>query len=351
MEKQKLFKKIGSLQQLLYVRELEYHNGRADKLRVYDVKNEMLNFKCMIDKCLDISELSYKGVNFNFLSKPGLQGRNHYDTNGEEALRSIMGGMFFTAGYENICAPYTTNNKNYPMHGRMRTTPCENLSADCYYENDNYKIVIKGEAREAELFGENMLLRRKIETSFGSKKIILTDEVENQSYRDEPFLVLYHINFGFPLLDTDTEIIAPSKSVKGREDYSENKKSKWQIMEEPIDNEKEYCFSHEVISNANNFVTAGIVNNKLNLGFKITYDKKHLPYLLEWKSLMSGDYVVGLEPSNGYFGREYEERNNSLHMLKPFEKEKIVLEFEILDGKDDINNFKNEIRSIVYEEK
>lgn len=58
-----------------------------------------------------------------FLAKPGLEGRNQYDTNGEEALRSIMGGLFFTCGLENICAPCTVEGKDYPMHGRMRTTP------------------------------------------------------------------------------------------------------------------------------------------------------------------------------------------------------------------------------------
>ena len=45
----------------------------------------------MADKCLDISSVSsYKGINMNFLSNPGLQGQNQYDTNGEEAIRSIM---------------------------------------------------------------------------------------------------------------------------------------------------------------------------------------------------------------------------------------------------------------------
>ena len=80
---------------------------------------------------MDIASLEYKGMNLNFTSKPGLNGRNPFDTHGEEALRSIMGGLFFTCGLENICAPCTTDGKDYPMHGRMRTTPAEHELTNC----------------------------------------------------------------------------------------------------------------------------------------------------------------------------------------------------------------------------
>ena len=67
----------------------------------------------MIDKCLDIAEVNWKGYNISFLSKPGLTGRNHYDTHGAEAQRSIMGGMLFTCGLENIlCTVFGRWGKN-----------------------------------------------------------------------------------------------------------------------------------------------------------------------------------------------------------------------------------------------
>ena len=109
----------------------------------------------MIDKCLDIAEVNWKGYNISFLSKPGLTGRNHYDTHGAEAQRSIMGGMLFTCGLENICAPCLADGKEYPMHGRMRTTPAEHVGADTYWtdgDEPQYIINISGEMREAELF-------------------------------------------------------------------------------------------------------------------------------------------------------------------------------------------------------
>ncbi len=109
----------GSMQQLVHVRPVTYDEGRAGGMKAYDVKNGALRFTVTADKCLDISEASFLGHNISFLAKPGLMGRAHYDTNGEEALRSIMGGLLFTCGLENICAPCRLNGREYPMHGKI----------------------------------------------------------------------------------------------------------------------------------------------------------------------------------------------------------------------------------------
>ena len=113
-KKIELLRKTGHIHQVADVTPIEYREGRADKLSAWQVKNGPLSFTVMQGKGMDLSELSYKGVNFSFLSKPGLQGRNQYDTNGQEALRSIMGGMLFTCGLENICAVYQNGETQYP---------------------------------------------------------------------------------------------------------------------------------------------------------------------------------------------------------------------------------------------
>ena len=184
MDKKELYQYVGSMQQMAYIRKVTCEEGRSTGLRMFDVKNECLQYQVMCDKCLDVAGFSYKGINMNFLSKPGLQGRNHYDTNGQEALRSIMGGLFFTAGMENICAPYKNETGEYPMHGRIRTTPAGGVSSSQEWTKDGLVLKVSGTMREAELFGENMVLRRSIESVAGSKSIKVIDEIENEAYRD-----------------------------------------------------------------------------------------------------------------------------------------------------------------------
>ena len=334
---------MGSLQQVAYIRPLTYAEGRSTGLRTYEVKNDGLYFKVLADKCLDIGELSYRGVNFSFLSKPGLQGRNHYDTNGQEALRSIMGGMFFTAGLENICAPY----KNYPMHGRIRTTPAEHLCSHAAWEGGDYVMRVSGEMREAELFGENLVLRRQIETRLGQKSLTVADEIENQCFCAQPLMILYHINIGYPLLDEGTELLVPTGSVIARDKDSAGHEDRWNVMDAPKDNEPEYVFIHDMIWDRNGCGTVCVINSKLALGLKITFSGDHLPYFMEWKSIASGDYVLGLEPANAsVYGRAFHEKENSLHHLAPFAMEKNKLTFTVLEGKEELDAARAEILKI-----
>ena len=344
MDREALLKKVGSMQQLAYVRPLAYTEGRSTGLRVFDVKNGPLSYQVMADKCLDVNQFSYRGINFNFLSKPGLQGRNHYDNHGDEALRSIMGGLFFTAGLENICAPCTVGGKDYPMHGRARTTPAEHLCSDAVWENGQYILRTSGEIREAELFGENMVLRRTIETRYGEASITVTDEIENQSYRPEPMMLLYHINLGYPLLDEGTEILLPTRSVTPRDETSCGHENRWNVMDAPKDNEPEYVFIHEPVVNESGNVVVCVLNEKLGLGLRLSYTAANLPRFMEWKSTASGDYVVGLEPSNSaVYGRPYHEARGDVHHLAPFARETNVLTFTVLDGAEALQAARDEI--------
>ena len=338
MNKSDLMKHMGSMQQAAYIRPLAYAEGRSTGLKAYEVKNGPLCYKILADKCLDVGELSYKGVNFSFLSKPGLQGRNAYDTAGNEAIRSIMGGMFFTSGVESICAPCTIDGVDYPMHGRMRTTPGEHLSADARWADDGYHLTASGEMREAALFGENMVLRRSIDTVYGQKTVTVTDEFENEGFRDEPLMLLYHINLGWPFLDENTRLYIPTKSVTARDADAEGHEAEYDRMDPPKDNEPEYVFIHDLKTDAGGNTKAIAVNAPLGLGFEIGWNVRNLPYFMEWKSTSSGDYVIGLEPANSsVYGRPWHEERNSVHKLSPFSKETNVLTFTVLDGEKEIS--------------
>ncbi len=330
-------KYTGTMQQVAYVRPVTLTEGRSSGTKAYEVKNGCMSYQIMADKCLDISALSYKGVNMNFLSKPGLQGQGHYDTNGEEAIRSIMGGLFFTAGLENICAPCTINGVDYPMHGRIRTTPGEHLSADARWEDDRYVLTVSGQMREAALFGENMVLRRTISSVYGEKTVTVTDEIENESFRDEPLMLLYHINMGYPFLDENTRLYIPTRKVTARDADSEGHEAEYNRMDPPKDNEPEYVFIHDLKVTDSGDAAILVINEPLGLGLKLSYNTAYLPYFMEWKSTASGDYVIGLEPSNSsVYGRPYHEERGSVHMLKSFAKEKNELHFTVLDGAAEI---------------
>jgi len=335
--KKELMQYVGNMQQLAYIRQFKYSAGRAGGMTAFDVQNGDIRFSVLGDKCLDIADFTYKGMNISFLSKPGIQGRNAYDTHGDEALRSIMGGMLFTAGLENICAPCSLAGKDYPMHGRIRTTPAEHLSSDASWSGEQYVLSVSGEMREAELFGENMVLRRRISTCYGENSILLEDEIENQSFTEMPMMLLYHFNIGYPMLDESVRIYLPVKRTTPRDAISKEHVGTWNSMESPRDEEPEYVYTHELYADDDQNTMVMLVNENKAIGVCWEFNKRYLPYFHQWKSRASGDYVIGFEPANSsIYGRAYHQENGDFRMLKAFEKERIQIKVAIVEGGKEI---------------
>ena len=331
MDRIEMLKYTGTMQQLAFTRQVTVQEGRANGLRAVEVKNDDLRYLVLADKGLDIGELEYKGMTLSFTSKPGLNGRNQFDTHGQEALRSIMGGLFFTCGLQNICGPCETDGVEYPMHGRIRTTPAEHLCSDAYWDGDDYILEVKGEMRESHLFGSNLVLRRTVRSVYGSGKIEIIDEVENQTPEEADLMLMYHCNFGYPLLQPGTRVVLPSKGVKGREQWSQDHLDCWQTASEAKDGEEEYVYLHELACDENGNSFAALINDQLGIGVRLDFDQKVQPYFMEWMSMKTGDYVIGLEPSNSsVYGRKFHEKEGTMHRIAPFAKETYHLSFTVL---------------------
>lgn len=327
-------KKVGSIQQEAYIRKVEYLEGRAGGMKAYQLKSGPLMLTAAEDKCLDITELSWKGINFNFISKPGLQNRQAYDYQGFAGQRSIMGGLFFTCGTDNVGTPDVSWQNMLPMHGSLRSTPAEHVCADSYWEDGEYKLRLSGEMRQAALFGGNMALRRSIETSYGSKRIVIRDEFENQAYESSPFMLLYHFNLGYPLLDEDTQLCIPaSRTILIGEDKETERT--WNKVDAPVDGLPEEVFYHTLKADDGGYARVSAYNKRLGAGLEIGFRTEELPRFTQWKSMASGDYVIGFEPCNCHVkGQVWEKENGTLVMMEAGEKKVVELTLRILEKED-----------------
>lgn len=349
MNKTDILKHVGSIEQLADIRHVTYDDGRARNAKAVEVKNGLMRFSVMEDKCLDISELTYKGLHINFLAKTGLMGRNQFDTRGMEAKRSLMLGLLFTCGFENICTTYYDGKgKEYPFHGRLRTTPASHVCASGNWVNDDYVMEISGDIREAELGGENLLLHRTIKTKLGSYEVEIIDEVSNEAFRDETKMQLYHFNMGYPFLNEKTHVLLPTKEITMKNEIASMHKDEWEYMGKPKDNEPEYIYIHDLASDEEGNTFVACVNDEEEIAFKLMFNKKQLPYFMEWKNTASGDYALGLEPSNSIvWARKWHEKHGNLPMIKAQSREVTKLKFAIIDGKESIEKLKNEVNDLL----
>lgn len=341
--KSRLLRLAGHMDQLAFVRPVTYSDGRAEDLRMIQLTSGTLEAAFMSSKCLDPAWIRWRGVNLSFLSKSGLIGRDPCDVDGDKAIRTIMIGAMMTCGLDNIHGSQVIDGKEYPTHGSIRTTPAEKLSADAYFDGDDYKLSIAGEMHQGALFGEHLVLRRKITNTYGEAGFTIRDTVENQAFAPAPVSVLYHCNFGYPLLDEGSRLILPAVETTPRDAIAENGLAHHRSMGAPVDNAPEEVFLHRMATDERGNTFAALVNDKLGLGLCIRWNANELPLLTQWKSSASGDYAMAVEPTNSGFGG----RREAGDLLEPLATKDVTLQFCILDGGDAIAALEKECATLL----
>jgi hypothetical protein len=322
-QQREIMRHIGSIEQLAYVRRMSYAEGHAKNASIFSFNNGILSFSVAIDHGMDIDTFHYKGENLTFLSKAGLHG------NAADYSRNIMCGLFFTCGLDNIGTP----TESSPLHGRIRGIPAEHTSSNAFWDSENYRLECEGEMRHGVLFGENLLLRRRIYTHLKSHCISLEDEITNNSFKDEPLSLMYHFNFGYPLVSEGTKLIIPSKCCTPRNENTRKAMadSSPYVMDAPVDNHPEQVFFHNLCADEDNNTFCALINADGTLAIKLSFSLAELPYFTQWKSIASGDYVIGLEP-----GFTPLDGVAPAPRISPGEKIRTHLMLEVIDDQDKI---------------
>jgi hypothetical protein len=341
---QDLLRYAGNIEQLAGINRLTYTAGRRDGIRAFEVYNNAgLHYTMMESRCLDIYNLWYKGTPIPPISKPGMVAAPFTDLHGVNYLRSICGGLLYTCGLSNVGNPFAEEGVDDIFHGRIRLIPAENVGSYAGIEGDDYVLRISGEMRDASLFYENMVLKREISTTISSKNFTIHDILENRGFTEREYMFMYHLNCGYPILDEGAKLFIPSAGVKPMSLSAEKLLNQWDSVSKPIDNIPDDLFVHSVYHDPEGMVYAGLYNEKIKLGIAYSFEYAAMEYIVEWRCLKPTDYVMGIFPSTNHCaGRAFERQNGTMKTIKPFEQKKLGVRITILDGDEDLDNFKKQ---------
>lgn len=323
MKLTEIMKYVGNMSQIAGITEKTFCKGKAKGIASYEVKTGSgLEYTLLPDKCLDIYELRYRGCNISFLAKNGLVASPYGYPQENEFDVYWTAGMLYTCGLMNIGTDCREKSGRYhPLHGRIGMTPAEQSMARSYWEGDNYRLEASALMRESMMGQENLSLNRTITSSFGSKELVIEDTVMNNEAVATRYMLLYHFNFGFPFISENTELIFPleKSAIEPRTESAKTGLSTWGKIGRPVDESPEEVFFHHPESGADGLVTIKLENSEIGIGVALSYDGGTLPVLTQWKSMRSGEYVIGIEPGTATLqGRVLEEENGNLCRLEPF---------------------------------
>lgn len=338
--KNQIIRSVGNLYQVAGVRELEFKNGLMHGVKAVEVKNGSgLNFKVLLDRCMDIADADYQGKPIAWISKNGLIAPQYYENGGPGFLRSFSGGLITTCGLTQAGNPCVDGDEILGIHGRISHIPVEKHNVDEYWNEDELVIRLSGQARESCLYRENLVLKREIVCSSAAPAIHVSDEIINEGFNESPFMILYHVNFGFPIVSSSSRLYSSADLVEPWNSDAKNGDGEYSRFCDPVPGYLFQCFTHHMPMDQEK-VAVALINEELDYGGYISYSPRQMPCFNEWKMMGEQDYVVGFEPGiNIPEGRIEARNNNRLHTLKPGEKYDIKYEIGILNDRKAIDEF------------
>ena len=269
--------RISNLMQVASIRRYTLTDGRGAGLSIVDCDTGSLRFLLNLTKGCDIMQLYHEGQNMSFVSKNGFKAESG------DFLRRFEGGMLYTCGLDSV-----GGRDGYPIHGNYHNNPAELTRCECSEEG----IVVEATVRDTSLFGQNLVLRRKITAAVGGDTLTVEDTLLNEGYREEGYAILYHVNVGYPMLSEGARVLAELESCTPRTEWSKATEGEMLTVSAPVPNQEEMCYFLKLKK-----PEIALENPAIGKRLSVTYSENTLPNLVLWRSMASGDYALGLEPA------------------------------------------------------
>jgi len=327
--------RTGSLAQVGGARWCELVEGRGRGMRTVEVDTASgLTFSILPDRGMGIGRAAWRGLSLAFFDAAAEAHPAFFSPRGPEWLRGFYAGLLTTCGLQTLGGPGVDAGEELGQHGRIAHTPASAVADLSGWEGDEYVVRIRGTMEEGVLFGSRLRLVRTISARLGGSTLRIDDEVTNTGTSPAPFVILYHFNPGFPLLDEQATLRVAARSCAPYNEHSRAGFAERFRFGPPQEGWKEQNFLHTVSPDGNGAAHALLENPHCGTGIALTlsFSAQTLPYLSEWKSLAARDYVIGLEPCNAPVMNRAELRGRgALPFLNPGETRRLWVEIGISD--------------------
>jgi hypothetical protein len=354
-KKEELISLIGDPKQIAGVASCTLDEGKAAGVRALRVDTGGgLRFTVLPGRGMDIIGAAFEGKNLSFLSPTGITSPAYYEEPGLAWLRSFFGGLLTTCGITSAGAPSVDQGQAFGLHGRVSNAAAEDICVQQEWQGEEYRLAVKGRMREAQAMGENLTLGRTIETQLGTKGFTLEDWIENRGFEAQPLMMLYHFNFGFPLLGAKAQVVGPIRDTVARDEEARKDRGIEEalLFPEPIQGYQEKVFFHTLAADeqGNSFIALlnRDIGNGTALGMILRFNTGELPELTQWKMPRRGFYVMGLEPGTVTpVGRGPLRQEGRLPMLAGQAEYRIRIRFEVITSVSEMDRIEAEAKALI----
>jgi hypothetical protein len=231
------------------------------------------------------------------------------------------------------------------LHGRIANLPAHHVEVRVSLDPP-HEISVIGQVDEAALFFGHLRLTTTYTTVPGSNRVVIHDVVENRSTRPGEFQLLYHCNFGTPVLEGGSRIVAPLRELAPQTPHAAAGMATYDTYAAPTLGFAEQVYHYELLGDASAHTLALLYNAKADRGVCVRFSVKELPCFTVWKCTQSVEegYVTGLEPATNFPNpKSFERKQGRVKTLPPGGKWQATWSLEAFDSAAGVQSALSEI--------
>ena len=210
--------------------------------------------------------------------------------------------LLVRCGLESNGAPEFGENGQllYPLHGRIGNKPAADVKITV--DDETGEIEISGIVYETRFHFLKARLKSTLKTKKDAAGFQIIDEVTNLSASPAEIQMLYHVNFGTPLLDGGSKVVAPIKELVPRNDHAATGIGNWDNYSAETPGFEEQVYFATLHSEDDGSTMSLLKNAHGTRGAVLKFNSKQLPCFTVWKNTTAVEdgYVTGIEPGTNY---------------------------------------------------
>ncbi|MBZ0301074.1 MAG: aldose 1-epimerase family protein [Anaerolineae bacterium] len=316
-------------------------------MRLIDVYNASgLTFTILPDRGLDIWTAHYNGLPLTWIS----QGSPHPPDFGQTWLQQMNGGLLTTCGLMHAGAPEVDDQTGVQrdFHGRINRMRAERIAVgDIETSGGEMSLSLFGRVPQSGLYAEQLVLERTFTVVLGKPGLYIEDRVTNLGDQPTPFMILYHFNFGFPLIAEGTRLQTPHEQVYPIDAHARTLLDTWAEYHGATPKIREAVFLHHLKAMHEK---TEVLLYRDDFGLAMRWPTDELPYLTQWKNTRQGIYVCGVEPGNCVpEGQNKARQRGRLVMLEPGESRVFQIQLDVLPDAEAVQASRDQIARIQQE--
>lgn len=323
------------------IRKFALHGGKQEGVDVVELRSGALKIVVVPTRGMSVRSVERGDVKLGWKS-PVQETVNpaymNLESRGGLGWLDGFNEWMVRAGIEWAGHPGMDNGRMLTLHGRIGNIPASEVEV-IVEQGAQTTLRIRGRVDEKSMFGAALELWTEVSTVVGTNRFTIIDQIRNAGALPQEYQIIYHGNYGAPLLEEGARFVAPVKELRPIDAEASKAMDEYATYRAPAPGFKEQVYGVQMWGDERHRTMVMLRNRAGDKAMTMAYSVDELPYLNLWKNTGAAEdaYVTGLEPATGYAAnRSLERAGGRVPTLSPGETRHISLDFTLLDNAGDV---------------